>query len=495
MKRRKSGVLLPIYALPSPHGIGTLGRAAYDFADFLHAAGQCCWQMLPLGPTGFGDSPYQSFSSFAGNPYFIDLDLLVEDGLLTKDEVDSCCAGTDPRYVDYGRLYSDRYAVLEKAFQRGRDRDREPIECFQRENAPWLSDYADFMALKDRFGGRPWTAWPEPFRRRTGPGYAQAIAACGEELQQRRAFYIYLQYLFFKQWSALRAYLREKDITVIGDLPIYVSPDSCDVWAAPKFFCLDDQCRPTAVAGVPPDYFSPTGQLWGNPLYRWDEMEKDGFGWWLRRIDGAGKLFDVIRFDHFRGLDEYWAVPAGAETAENGQWLPGPGRKLVDVLNNWFPGLRFIAEDLGTPTPGVEKLLWESGWPGMKVLEFAFDDPASTAYQPHTYTENCVCYTGTHDNSPLALWLAEAPEETVHYAAEYMGDPVNLAEAMLRLGMSSTAGLFVAQMQDWLGLGAGHRTNRPGTREDNWRWRMLPGEAAPELAKKMHRFAALYGRI
>ena len=493
MNRRASGVLLPVYALPSPHGIGTLGRAAYDFADFLHAAGQRCWQMLPLGQTGFGDSPYQSFSSFAGNPYFIDLDLLAEDGLLTGDEADACCAGIDPRYVDYGRLYTERFAVLEKAFHRGWLRDREQVECFQRENAAWLSDYADFMALKDRFGSQPWTAWPEPFRRRTGPGYAAAVAACGKEFRERRAFYIYLQYLFFTQWSALRAYLREKNITVIGDLPIYVAPDSCDVWAAPAFFSLDDRCRPTAVAGVPPDYFSPTGQLWGNPLYRWDAMEKDGFGWWLRRIDGAGKLFDVIRFDHFRGLDEYWAVTMGEETAERGQWLPGPGRRLVDVLNSWFPNLRFIAEDLGTPTPGVEKLLQASGWPGMKVLEFAFDDPKSAAYLPHTYTENCVCYTGTHDNSPLARWLTETPEETVRYAAEYMGSPADPAEAMLRLGMSSTAGLFVAQMQDW--LGRSDRTNRPGTREGNWRWRMLPGETTPELAKKMHRFAELYGRI
>lgn len=261
-----------------------------------------------------------------------------------------------------------------------------------------------------------------------------------------------------------------------------MAPDSCDVWAAPEFFSLDDRCRPTAVAGVPPDYFSPTGQLWGNPLYRWDAMEKDGFGWWLRRIDGAGKLFDVIRFDHFRGLDEYWAVPVGEETAEKGQWLPGPGRRLVDVLNSWFPNLRFIAEDLGTPTPGVEKLLQASGWPGMKVLEFAFDDPKSAAYLPHTYTENCVCYTGTHDNSPLARWLTETPVETVRYAAEYMGSPADPAEAMLRLGMSSTAGLFVAQMQDW--LGRSDRTNCPGTREGNWRWRMLPGETTPELAKK-----------
>ena len=308
--------------------------------------------------------------------------------------------------------------------------------------------------------------------------------------------FTYLQFLFFRQWNRLRDYLHSLDIQVIGDLPIYVAMDSADVWAEPECFQLDDQCVPTEVSGVPPDYFSADGQLWGNPLYAWDRMQADGFGWWIRRVDGASKLYDVIRIDHFRGFDAYWAVPYGETTAKNGHWVKGPGMSLVGVLTSWFPQLRFIAEDLGYPTPGVQQLLQDSGLPGMKVLEFAFDSRDTSSYLPHSYTENCVCYTGTHDNSPLALWKDEAAPEDIDCAREYLGlnDREGFNWGIIRGGMSSVARLFVAQMQDYLELGLHHRTNIPGTQSGNWQWRLLPDEATPALARRIRRVTELYGR-
>ena len=354
---RSSGILMPVYALPSPYGIGTLGKAAYDFADFLHAAGQGYWQMLPLGPTSYGDSPYQSFSTFAGNPYFIDLDLLIADGLLTAEEVQCARWGTNPRYVDYGKIYESRFPVLRRAYSRGWQHDREEVSRFAAEN-PWVSSYADYMALKQHFGMKSWQQWPDAaVRCHSAPGFPAAMERYRALLREDIQFYMYLQYLFFKQWNALKDYVHSLGIRIIGDLPIYVAMDSADVWAEPEFFQLDENMVPAAVSGVPPDYFSADGQLWGNPLYRWDRMEEDGFGWWLRRVDGAGKLYDVIRIDHFRGFDEYWSVPSDESTAKNGCWVKGPGMKLVGVLNGWFPQLSFIAEDLGYPTPGVAQLL------------------------------------------------------------------------------------------------------------------------------------------
>ena len=493
---RSSGILMPVYALPSPYGIGTLGKAAYDFADFLHAAGQGYWQMLPLGPTSYGDSPYQSFSTFAGNPYFIDLDLLVEDGLLTEDEVRRAQWGTEPRYVDYGKIYENRFPILRLAYGRGWQRDREQVLRFAAENA-WVASYADYMALKQHFGMQSWQQWPDDaVRCHSAPGFPAAMERYRALLREDIQIYTYLQYLFFRQWNALKDYVHSLGIRIIGDLPIYVAMDSADVWAEPEFFQLDENMVPAAVSGVPPDYFSADGQLWGNPLYRWDRMEEDGFGWWLRRIDGAGKLYDVIRIDHFRGFDEYWAVPSGETTAKNGRWIKGPGMKLVGVLNSWFPQLSFIAEDLGYPTPGVAQLLRDSGWPGMKVLEFAFDSRDSSSYLPHSYGPNCICYTGTHDNSPLALWKDEAAPEDIAYAREYLG--LNGEEGfnwgMIRGGMGSVARLFVAQMQDYLGLGLYHRTNTPGTASGNWQWRLLPGEASEQLARRLRHITEMYGR-
>ena len=490
---RASGILLPISALPSPYGIGTLGKAAYAFADFLHAAGQRYWQLLPLGPTSYGDSPYQSFSTFAGNPYFIDLDLLAEEGLLDKEDLAAADWGNDPRYVDYGKIYEVRFDVLRRAFLRGRERDREAVERFQAEN-PWLKNYALYMAVKAHFGMKSWLEWPDEAIRVRAP---EAVARYEKELAEDVAFYTYLQYLFFKQWGELREYIHSLGIRIIGDLPIYVAMDSADVWAEPEFFQLGEGNIPTEVSGVPPDYFSADGQLWGNPLYDYDRMRQDGFGWWIRRVEGASRLFDVIRIDHFRGLESYWAVPYGAETAREGRWRKGPGMDLVGVLTQWFHGLDIIAEDLGFLTPEVHQLLRDSGLPGMKVLEFAFDAREPSNYLPHTYERNCVCYVGTHDNETVMQWREQADRADVTFARKYLG--LNEAEGfhwgMIRGGMSSVADTFVAQMQDYLGLGAEGRMNTPGTLGNNWRWRLLPGEASPAPARKIRQYAHMYGRL
>ena len=491
---RSSGILMPIFSLPSPYGIGTLGRAAYDFADFLRAAGQKYWQVLPLGPTSYGDSPYQSFSTYAGNPCFIDLDMLIEDGLLTKEEVSGIDWGTEPRYVDYGKIYENRLTVLEKAKERGWRRDRDEVEAFLAENRNWLPEYALFMACKQHFGMRPWTEWEDDdLRLRRSEAVLDRYRSL---LHERVELFIYVQYLFFRQWEKLKSYIHSLGICVIGDLPIYVALDSADVWAEPENFQLDKNNVPTEVAGVPPDYFSDDGQLWGNPLYRWDRMERDGFGWWIRRIAGAGRLFDVIRIDHFRGLESYWAVPYGEKTARRGHWVKGPGMRLMGTLLNWFSDLDFIAEDLGIITPEVRQFLRDSGLPGMKVLEFAFDSREASSYLPHNYTENCVCYTGTHDNAPLELWRSEADPADLELARKYLGlnKQEGFCRGMIRGGMGSAARLFVAQMQDYLELGRGHRINVPGTAEGNWRWRLLRGEASGALAEEIACMTEMYGR-
>lgn len=483
---------MPISSLPSPYGIGTFGKAAYEFADFLHEAGQTYWQMLPLGPTSYGDSPYQSFSTFAGNPYFIDLDLLIQDGLLTSEEVAPITWGNDPRYVDYARIYENRFTLLALAKARGWQQDQAAVAAFAAQN-PWLPDYALFMACKRHFGMKAWTQWDDPAIRLRKP---EAVESYRKLLREDVELFTYLQYLFFRQWNNLKSYIHSLGLQIIGDIPIYVAMDSADVWAEPEWFQLDEENVPTAVAGVPPDSFNADGQLWGNPLYRWEDMEADGFSWWIRRIDGVGRLYDVIRFDHFRGLESYWAVPYGATTAINGCWIKGPGIRLMRTLLTRFPDLEFIAEDLGYPTPEVQQLLTDTGLPGMKVLEFGFDSRDDSAALPHTYTANCTCYTGTHDNAPLALWKEEALPQDLEFAANYLA----LSEAegfnwgMIRGGMATVARLFVAQMQDYLELGAGHRINIPGNPDGNWRWRMLPGEIPAHLAEKISKLTRLYHR-
>ena len=491
--KRSCGILLPVFALPSPYGIGTLGQAAYDFVDFLRQAGQSWWQMLPLGPTGYGDSPYQSFSSYAGNPYFIDLDLLRRDGLLTAQEICSLAWGSDPARVDYAALYENRFVLLQKAAERGWARDRAEVQLFARQNAQWLPDYALYMAVKRHFDEKPWTQWPDEAIRLRKP---EAMAQYRQLLAGDIRMFTYSQFLFFRQWNALREYAHEQGVGIIGDLPIYVSMDSADVWAEPAFFQLDSNGYPTETAGVPPDCFSRDGQLWGNPLYRWEAMKADGYGWWIRRVDGAAKLYDMLRIDHFRGFESYWAVPYGDTTAKNGHWVKGPGMDLVQVLLNWFPQMQFIAEDLGFLTPEVRELLADSGLPGMKVLEFAFDSREPSSYLPHLYTPHCVCYTGTHDNAPLLAWKEEADPDDLALAAQYLGlnEEEGFHWGVLRGGMSSVAELFVAQMQDYLGLGAESRINTPGEPVGNWQWRLLPGQLTGELSRRMAHMARLYGR-
>lgn len=489
---RTSGILLHITSLPSPYGIGTLGKEAYRFAEFLHIAGQRYWQMLPTGPTSFGDSPYQSFSAFAGNPYFIDLDMLVSDGLLTEQEVEEPFWGDDPAQVDYSAVYEARLPLLRKAFARGYERDQGLLKDFEAEQAFWLPDYALFMALKSRFGMRAWTEWPEDIRLRE----EKALTDYRDMLQEETRFHSYVQFLFFRQWKALKEHCAALNLLLIGDLPIYVALDSADVWANPELFLLDEARRPTHVAGVPPDYFSSDGQLWGNPLYDWDSMKQDGFAWWMRRIAASAGLFDVIRIDHFRGLSSYWSVPFYESTAKNGRWKKGPGRAFIDSLKRNFPALPIIAEDLGILTQDVYDLMEYAGYPGMRVLQFAFDALAEHHYQPHTYPVSCVCYTGTHDNDTVMGWLKNGDPEAVGYAAEYFG--LNAFEGLnwgfLRGGMSSAAELFIAQMQDYLGLDSSARMNTPSTTGNNWRWRMLPDMASDALAEKIRHMTKMYGR-
>ena len=490
---RSSGVLLAVTSLPSKYGIGTLGREAFAFADFLKEAGQKYWQVLPLGPTGLGDSPYSSFSTFAGNPYLIDLELLIEDGLLTKKYVESFDWGDDPAHVDYVAMKENRETVLQKAFENGFERDRDAVDRFVGDNV-WMPDYALFMALREYYEGVSWIDWEDRDIRLRKP---EAIQKYRTLLEDRVNYYTYVQYLFFKQWNDLRAYARGKGIGIIGDVPIYVAMDSADVWAEPQFFALDADNLPVEVAGVPPDAFSDDGQLWGNPLYDWDAMKRDGYGWWIRRVDGASKLFDVIRIDHFRGFAAYWAVPAGEQTAVNGRWCPGPGMDLVGVLTSWFHGLQYIAEDLGVITDDVIKLLEDSGLPGMRVLEFAFGSDSKNGHLPHNYTRNTVCYVATHDNDTVMAWKDSFPAKDIANAKKYFGltEEEGINWGMIRGGMSSVADLFVAQMQDYLGYGNEARTNEPSTASGNWSWRMRSRTATKKLAKKIRSMTEFFGRL
>ena len=490
---RSSGVLMPLSSLPSPHGIGTMGKAAYDFVDFLKAAGPRYWQLLPLVPTGAGDSPYSSFSTFAGNPYFIDLDRLVKDKLLRPKDLIGLNWGRNPEQVDYEALRLQRPVVLRRAFERGREPLAAEVETFRKENK-WVDTYGLYMALKAHFNMLPWMDWPEEDIRMHRP---DAVRRWTILLHDEIEYHIFVQYLFFRQWNALREYAHKKGVLFIGDIPIYVALDSADVWSEAHFFQLDEKNVPKAVAGVPPDPFTADGQLWGNPLYDWDAMERDGYGWWIRRIEGAEKLYDVIRTDHFRGFASYWSVPYGELTAKNGAWIPGPGMKLIGVLTSWFHELDFIAEDLGYITEDVRRLVWDSCMPGMKILEFAFDAHGDSDYLPHCIPYNATCYLGTHDNNTVMGWLKEIGKRDRDFAARYMHitEDEGWCWGMIRTGMATCADLFVVQMQDLLELDEKARMNTPGTPTGNWRWRMLPGKADKDLAKKLYLYTRTYRRV
>lgn len=489
---RESGILMHITSLPGNYGIGTMGKEAFAFVDFLRQSGQRYWQILPLTPTGFGDSPYQSCSAYAGNHYLIDLDLLVEEGLLKHDEI--CCVnwGAQHDRVDFGLQYQNRLRILRLAFERFTENC--DIQKFVAENDHWLPDFSLYMALKDRFGGRPWYEWDEALKFRQ----AEAMEKAAAELYTERRFYCFVQYLFFKQWTQLRAYAHENGVRIIGDVPIYVPYDSADVWSAPHWFQLDENMTPTAVAGCPPDAFSADGQLWGNPLYRWEDMKADGFAWWINRLAAAGRLYDVVRLDHFRGFEAYWSVPFGDPTARNGRWIKGPGKEFIKTVKRELPHMKLIAEDLGFLTKEVFELRDENGLPGMKVLGFAFDSREPSDYLPHNYIANSVCYTGTHDNMTTRQWFETASSDAVAYATEYMAlnEKEGQVWGMIRTAMSSLSDLCVIPMQDLLNLGAEARMNFPGTMTNlNWTWRATEGFTGNGLAQRIYHLTALYGRL
>ncbi len=496
--KRTAGILLPVFSLPSPYGIGCFSRSAYDFVDWLKAAGQTYWQILPLGPTSYGDSPYQSFSTFAGNPYFISLEALIEEGVLTKEECEAADLGKKKQDIAYKKLYENRYPLLRKAYERSRVTENPAYLRFVEENSWWLSDYALFMAVKSRFDGAAWTEWVEDIRLR----YGYAMDHYRRELYFEIEFYQYLQYKFFEQWYALKEYANSQGICIIGDIPIYVAMDSADTWARPELFQLDEQNIPTAVAGCPPDGFSADGQLWGNPLYRWEYHRSTGYDWWISRLSYCFRLYDVLRIDHFRGFDEYFSIPYGAKTAKDGHWEMGPGIDLFRHVEQRLGRREVIAEDLGYVTDSVRELVRESGFPGMKVLEFAFDSRDSGSandYLPHNYIENSVAYTGTHDNETITGWFQSITGQERQMARDYLCDHLTPDEEIYRpfiaLIMRSRAKACIIPLQDYLGDDNRSRINKPSTVGTNWRWRVTEKQLSAKLQEEIRRTSMRYGRM
>lgn len=495
---RAAGILLSVSSLPGRFGIGCFSKSAYDFVDWLKEAGQTYWQILPLGPTSYGDSPYQSFSTFAGNPYFISLDELIEEGVLTEKECKSADFGKRADDIDYEKLYKKRYPLLRKAYERSKISEDPEYVSFVEKNRWWLSDYALFMAVKDRFKGVPWTDWAEDIRLR----WENAMDYYRKELYFDIEFQQYLQYKFFSQWGRLKAYANEKGIRIIGDIPIYVAMDSADTWAHPELFQLDENNVPTAVAGCPPDGFSADGQLWGNPLYRWDYHKSTGYDWWMSRLWYCFQMYDVVRIDHFRGFDEYYSIPYGAQNAKDGHWEKGPGIDLFRYMEGRLGYHQVIAEDLGYVTDSVRELVKESGFPGMKVLEFAFDSRDSGSandYLPHNYVENSVAYTGTHDNETITGWFKSITKEERQMARDYLCDqhtPVKeLYKSFIALVMRSNSKTCIIPMQDYMGLDNQCRMNKPSTLGTNWKWRLVKGELSEELKEEILAVTKRYGRM
>ena len=497
---RNSGILLSVTSLPSKYGIGCFDQAAYDFVDWLAKAGQKYWQILPLGATshaGAYDSPYQAYSAFAGNPYFISLDALVKEGVLTRKECDAADFGADPNRIDYEKLFKNRFVLLRKAYERSAIHKDEEFQSFCRENFWWLDDYALFMAVKEFFGGAGWHQWPEDIRMR----YGYALDYYREKLYFDMEFQKYLQFKFYEQWSALKKYANEKGIQIVGDIPIYVSPDGSDVWAQPEMFQLDEELKPTRVAGCPPDGFNADGQVWGNYLYRWDYHRATGYHWWITRMWYSYKLYDVVRIDHFRGFDEYFAIPAATGKAAEGTWEPGPGMELFHTLHDALGERGVIAEDLGLLTDSVRQLVKDSGFPNMKVLQFAFDKDdlsGSNDYLPHNYNNNCVVYTGTHDNETIHGWFQGLSKENKAFVRDYLGDHDTankwMYKQLIAMVMRSAAKDCVIPVQDWLGLDNTARMNTPGTVGVNWSWRLAPGQITDELAEQILTVTKRYGR-
>ena len=503
---RRCGVLLPVASLPSRCGIGCFSKEAYEFVDFLVQAGQTYWQILPLGQTGYGDSPYQSFSTFAGNPYFIDPLALAAKGYIEESDADRYDFGREPRTVDYEKIYRSRYRLLRAAYSNSPyclrpegkwageeyEKERGQFEAFRSENEYWLSDYALFTAVKEYYDGKMFILWPEKIRLRD----PEEMEVFRSKLSEEIRFCEFLQYLFFVQWKELKEYANGKGIRIIGDIPIYVAFDSADTWSHPELFELDEEGYPTVVAGVPPDAFSATGQLWGNPIYRWKYHKETGYAWWIARLEQIFKLYDVVRIDHFRGFDEYWAVPYGKTTAMEGKWCEGPGYDLFAAMKKQLGKKDIIAEDLGYLTRSVLRLVKRTGYPGMKVLQFAFEGDAQNAYLPHNYPQNAVVYTGTHDNDTTRGWFTSAGRKERQFVKKYVNfqSSRTVTRDLIRLALQSVADTAIIPIQDYMDIGSAGRINTPSTVGGNWCWRLLPGELTDELALEMKELAGIYGR-
>ncbi|HNW89149.1 MAG TPA: 4-alpha-glucanotransferase [Bacteroidales bacterium] len=490
--KRQSGILLHPTSLPGNHGIGTIGKEAFDFIDFLAEAGQKLWQILPLGPTGFGESPYQCFSSMAGNPLLISLEKLEEDGLLSKSDIDDH-SGKLARHVDFEKVRKVKIPLLDKAFGKfiKTGKNTKAFKTFCSQKSVWLDDFALFLSLKEEFRNKPWNLWPKEARLRDPEALEQYRKKCKERI----LYHKFIQFEFFKQWKEVKKYANEKNIRIVGDIPLYVAYDSVDVWTKPENFLLDSKGKPIKVAGVPPDYFSATGQLWGNPVYNWQYIEKDGFYWWIERMWASLELCDIVRIDHFRGLSAFWVVPYGEKTAVKGKWVAAPGKKLFKTLIKELGELPVIAEDLGVITPDVEELRNCFGFPGMKILQFAFDSSEENNYLPHTYTENCVVYTGTHDNNTVLGWYQNASAGDRKKVKEYIGNiDEGIVKSMIRLAWASVADIAIIPVQDILELDEDARMNLPGTSSGNWSWKFRPKDLTPAHAAWLKKLTETYGR-
>ena len=491
LNKRSNGVLMHISSLPGNTGIGTLGKPAYDFVDFLKKSSQTYWQILPICPTSYGDSPYQSFSTFAGNPYFIDFELLVGQDFLQKKDYENISWGSDETQVDYGLLYEQRhklFSIIQKNFEKNTPAD---FESFCKENAFWLDNYSLFMAIKDAHNGVSFLEWEKEIINRE----EQSLKKWTEKCSDRINYYKILQYLFFAQWNNLKKYANDNGIKIIGDIPIYVAADSADVWSSPEQFMLDENHIPTEVAGCPPDGFSADGQLWGNPVYNWDYMKKDNYSWWKKRLEMSLKNYDVLRIDHFRGFDSYYCIPFGDTTAKNGVWKKGPGTALFEEIKKCYGELPIIAEDLGFLTDSVRQMLKDVGYPGMKVLQFAFDSRENSDYLPHSYSKNSVVYTGTHDNDTILGWTSSAPAEDYSNAKKYLRtNDKNFPTEMMLAAIESVSNTCILCMQDLIGLDGSARMNTPSTVGNNWKWRATQNQITENISEFLSYYTKLYNR-
>ena len=490
---RKSGILMHISSLPSKYGIGKMGKSAYDFVDFLVSAGVKCWQILPLSPTSYGDSPYQSFSVYAGNPYFIDFETLKREGLIKKSDYEDIKWQDNDHQVNYSIIYNNCFKVLRQAYKTYKRDISKRYKTFVEKNSSWLDDYALFMALKFKNNGKPWYEWDKKLAMRD----SNALKKDSEELEKETEFFKFIQYKFFRQWSNLKKYANDKGVEIIGDMPIYVSYDSVEAWVSPELFQFDKHKKPKDVAGCPPDDFAVTGQLWGNPLYDWEYHKKTGYKWWIDRLQFSASIYDIVRIDHFRGFESYYAVPYGDETAENGEWRKGPGAELFKAAEKALGKLNIIAEDLGFITEDVYKMLADVGYPGMKILQFAFGEDSANEHLPHNFTSsNCIAYTGTHDNETLKGWVSSQSSDTLKYCMAYLGvkKKKDIPKNIIKQTWASVAQTAIAQMQDFLNSDASARMNTPSTLGNNWQFRTSEDDFTDKLAKRILKLNKMYNR-